>query len=256
MIDRRTDPKADTGLFELVYRQNFPKTPPYLGMNLAVRGRKIFRMKSKSKQEKKEEKKKRDTILVGQKRREIIKNKFIPDNNILKTFPKSVKGPEAYKGPLIQDLIEELHKTFTYSDDNGIDFVPALPTISGKKEDKLDTVSDKKGTAKPKSKTNHQSSSNRKLSVKENDGEGKKLVRSRPQQLLSGWNGVKLTNFKDTWEQQTISILKGKNVFSNFPVSDTNKNFLANDDYFDLNKLLPQINEEGKVRGSDVRGNV
>ncbi|XP_019868015.2 tubulin glycylase 3A [Aethina tumida] len=139
VIDRRTDPKADTGLFELVYRQNFPKTPPYLGMNLAVRGRKIFRMKSKSKQEKKEEKKKRDTILVGQKRREIIKNKFIPDNNILKTFPKSVKGPEAYKGPLIQDLIEELHKTFTYSDDNGIDFVPALPTISGKKEDKLDT---------------------------------------------------------------------------------------------------------------------
>lgn len=43
VVDKRKDPNADTGLFELIYKQNYPRTPPYLGMNLSVRGRKIFK---------------------------------------------------------------------------------------------------------------------------------------------------------------------------------------------------------------------
>ncbi|KAE8742745.1 hypothetical protein FOCC_FOCC011672, partial [Frankliniella occidentalis] len=41
VIDRRADRNADTGMFELVYRQQIPPPPPYLGMSLSVRGRKI-----------------------------------------------------------------------------------------------------------------------------------------------------------------------------------------------------------------------
>lgn len=48
MIDKKKDPNADTGLFDLIYKQNYPRTPPYLGMNLSVRGRKIFRGRARA----------------------------------------------------------------------------------------------------------------------------------------------------------------------------------------------------------------
>lgn len=41
MIDRRNDPKADVGNFELIYRQNIPPTPAYMGLNLIVKGKQI-----------------------------------------------------------------------------------------------------------------------------------------------------------------------------------------------------------------------
>lgn len=41
VIDKRLDRNASTGMFELIYRQHMPLVPPYLGMNLSVRGTKV-----------------------------------------------------------------------------------------------------------------------------------------------------------------------------------------------------------------------
>ncbi|XP_052864099.1 tubulin glycylase 3A [Anopheles cruzii] len=41
VIDRRTDPNAPTGSFELIYKQIIPKTPAYMGLNLQLRGHRI-----------------------------------------------------------------------------------------------------------------------------------------------------------------------------------------------------------------------
>ncbi|KAH8410173.1 hypothetical protein KR009_007655 [Drosophila setifemur] len=42
VIDRRTDPKADMGNFELAYRQVVPPTPAYMGLNLYVKGKQLI----------------------------------------------------------------------------------------------------------------------------------------------------------------------------------------------------------------------
>ncbi|KAH8325743.1 hypothetical protein KR067_006522 [Drosophila pandora] len=42
VIDRRTDPKADMGNFELAYRQVVPPTPAYMGLNLYVKGKQMI----------------------------------------------------------------------------------------------------------------------------------------------------------------------------------------------------------------------
>ncbi|XP_043662853.1 tubulin glycylase 3A [Drosophila teissieri] len=42
VIDRRTDPKADMGNFELAYRQVVPPTPAYMGLNLFVKGKQVL----------------------------------------------------------------------------------------------------------------------------------------------------------------------------------------------------------------------
>ncbi|KAH8298119.1 hypothetical protein KR018_007020 [Drosophila ironensis] len=42
VIDRRTDPKADMGNFELAYRQVVPPTPAYMGLNLYVKGKQLL----------------------------------------------------------------------------------------------------------------------------------------------------------------------------------------------------------------------
>ncbi|XP_067620997.1 tubulin glycylase 3A [Eurosta solidaginis] len=41
VIDRRMDPKADMGKFELIYRQVVPPTPAYMGLNLFVKGKQV-----------------------------------------------------------------------------------------------------------------------------------------------------------------------------------------------------------------------
>uniref|UniRef100_A0A1A9W5H6 Tubulin glycylase 3A n=1 Tax=Glossina brevipalpis TaxID=37001 RepID=A0A1A9W5H6_9MUSC len=41
MVDRRMDPKADVGNFELIYRQIIPPTPAYMGLNLCVKGKQL-----------------------------------------------------------------------------------------------------------------------------------------------------------------------------------------------------------------------
>ncbi|KAH8244354.1 hypothetical protein KR026_007485 [Drosophila bipectinata] len=42
VIDRRTDPKADMGNFDLAYRQVVPPTPAYMGLNLYVKGKQMI----------------------------------------------------------------------------------------------------------------------------------------------------------------------------------------------------------------------
>ncbi|XP_075212930.1 tubulin monoglycylase TTLL3-like [Lycorma delicatula] len=50
VVDRRHNKQADTGMFELVYKQQVVPSQPYMGMNLTVRGTKIQRSpKSKRK---------------------------------------------------------------------------------------------------------------------------------------------------------------------------------------------------------------
>lgn len=41
VIDRKIDKNADTGMFELVYKQIIPPPQPYMGQNLVVRGIKV-----------------------------------------------------------------------------------------------------------------------------------------------------------------------------------------------------------------------
>ncbi|KAH8279933.1 hypothetical protein KR054_011333 [Drosophila jambulina] len=46
VIDRRTDPKADMGNFDLAYRQVVPPTPAYMGLNLYVKGKQVLQKAS------------------------------------------------------------------------------------------------------------------------------------------------------------------------------------------------------------------
>lgn len=43
VTDKRVDKDADTGMFELAYRQQVSNPQPYMGMNLTVKGNRIAR---------------------------------------------------------------------------------------------------------------------------------------------------------------------------------------------------------------------
>ncbi|XP_077299177.1 tubulin glycylase 3A-like isoform X2 [Arctopsyche grandis] len=43
VIDRKSNPDANTGMFELIYKQVVPRAPAYLGLSLSVSGKKIFK---------------------------------------------------------------------------------------------------------------------------------------------------------------------------------------------------------------------
>lgn len=46
-MDKRDDKDAPTGMFELVYKQNSPPAPPYQGVALGVKGRRMMATKQK-----------------------------------------------------------------------------------------------------------------------------------------------------------------------------------------------------------------
>lgn len=114
----------------MIYKQNYPRTPPYLGMNLSVRGRKIFRGRARSTKSdgkvyissrkiikkftnKSFFKEIRDKSLSNSKTlrpTEFIKAEVLGDSLASRTLPKLL-SPDVYSGPVIEDLIEELHKT-------------------------------------------------------------------------------------------------------------------------------------------------
>lgn len=106
-------------MYELIYRQNYPRPPAYLGMNLSVRGRRIFKVRSKSKKEKENNETKYN-------KREIIKAEYQDTALALKQVPK-ILSPDLYKGPVIEDLIEEIHHNYYNCGEHGVDFVPAVP---------------------------------------------------------------------------------------------------------------------------------
>lgn len=41
VLDRRTDQNAETGYFEMIFKQIIPKTPAYMGLNLSLKGQRI-----------------------------------------------------------------------------------------------------------------------------------------------------------------------------------------------------------------------
>lgn len=107
VIDRRKDPKADVGNFELVYKQVLPRAPPYLGTNLAIRGKRMlrnraFRIKLSSRTEKEKENN-------FQKKQSLMRAELLRKTTVLQKLPKIVQQ-DVYKGPVIEDLIEELQK--------------------------------------------------------------------------------------------------------------------------------------------------
>ncbi|CAB3379346.1 Hypothetical predicted protein [Cloeon dipterum] len=58
VVDRRDDKEASTGMFELIYKQNTPPAPPYQGVALGVKGRRM--MAQRQKRRKRRSKKKND----------------------------------------------------------------------------------------------------------------------------------------------------------------------------------------------------
>lgn len=160
-MDKRRDTSADTGLFELVYRQVLPRPPAYLGMSLSIRGRRIF----KAKKSKLKEQKDKDNKEKQEKKVDIVET-FVDD----RTSKVSTKhaSPNIYKGPIIGDLIEEISQKIS-KHSQGYEFIPALPQCS--------TPPTKRSAVKNervpnnnlhKNKTNTYNLSNRKQNVKEN----------------------------------------------------------------------------------------
>ncbi|XP_052747137.1 tubulin glycylase 3A-like [Bicyclus anynana] len=51
VLDRRFNPEADTGTFELAYRQFIPKAPAYLGLSLCINGKRLIKKTKERKHE-------------------------------------------------------------------------------------------------------------------------------------------------------------------------------------------------------------
>lgn len=125
VIDKRKDPKAETGNFELIYKQVLPRAPPYLGSNLSIRGKRLlktrpFRLKYQSKPEKEKENK-----LIFQKKQSLLRSDLFRKSSYLQKLPKIVQLETNYQGPVIEDLIDELQKCCNDANEEKIDFVEA-----------------------------------------------------------------------------------------------------------------------------------
>lgn len=91
MIDYRSDPKASTGNFELIYRQSIPPAPAYLGLNLCLKGTQVV-------------------IKNGAGRREkpkIDSRKSKPSRRLSHPISNALISPR----PLVIDFAEELATT-------------------------------------------------------------------------------------------------------------------------------------------------
>lgn len=197
-------------MFDLVYRQNLPRTPAYLGMSLSVRGRKLFKAKKSKKPEEQNKKSKKE-------KSEIIKNA-----DILPKYVKTMLSPKVYTGPIIHDFIEELQSYYD-SSDNGIDFAfPVNPPVKKKHSGtKNERVHKKININKSKS---NKSFIDRNVSVKENNLAApivpkNRLIKNDYLRLFDEWsaktNEEKLiTKTNGHWERDTSSILKGKTILA------------------------------------------
>lgn len=92
VVDRRLNPDADTGTFELAYRQVVPKAPAYLGLSLCINGK---RMIKKSKERKHEH---RSVTPIAPR---------IPSGDALSDKDQPV--PPEYSGPIITDFLTWLN---------------------------------------------------------------------------------------------------------------------------------------------------
>lgn len=92
VLDRRSNPDADTGTFELAYKQVVPKAPAYLGLSLCINGKRIIK---KSKERKHEHRS--VTPLVPR----------IPSSDVLSHADQPI--PSEYCGPIITDFLTWLN---------------------------------------------------------------------------------------------------------------------------------------------------
>lgn len=227
IIDKRRDPKADTGLFELVYKQSLPRPPAYLGMNLAVRGRRVFRNRNKS--QKKDKEKENDML---------YKAKEMRQSNLLETaaarlLPK-IRCDEQYKGPVIADFIEDLHHNLYTTDEIGVDFVPAVSPPPLKKKSHGNSKKERVLRGCYTRKTN----ANKNLSLprrrKSNESRNYKMAQSEI--LCNEWsnhnqmchvkNGVqKVEKIRNCYWERETSILAGRTIkLGDSRTVDFNKN--------------------------------
>ncbi|CAG9854394.1 unnamed protein product, partial [Phyllotreta striolata] len=247
VVDKRRDINASTGLFELIYKQNYPRAPPYLGLNLSVRGRKIFKTKSKSNHREKGDKEK---ALMRLRKHDFVKSEFMRDNNIAKLLPlPKLICSNDYSGPVISDFIEEIQKVATERV-CGVDFIPSTKSdphhqnfmnhhhiisrngsSNNKKIDRVLRSRDAAAVTKPKT-TDASTRHCRRRSVREKN----KPTTSRITCGTSNWTNLKLT-LADTAMllNGTKQLVKGTNVFT-----DINKNDYKclNLHVFDLNEML------------------
>lgn len=92
VLDRRYNPEADTGTFELAYRQTIPKAPAYLGLSLCINGKRLIK---KSRQHKHEP---RSTTPLAPR---------VPSGDTIAEPDQPV--PAEYNGPIITDFLSWLN---------------------------------------------------------------------------------------------------------------------------------------------------
>ncbi|XP_073941050.1 tubulin glycylase 3A-like, partial [Choristoneura fumiferana] len=93
VLDRRYNPEADTGTFELAYRQTIPKAPAYLGLSLCINGKRLI--KKSSRQHKHEP---RSTTPLAPR---------VPSGDTIAEPEQPV--PAEYSGPIITDFLSWLN---------------------------------------------------------------------------------------------------------------------------------------------------
>lgn len=251
IVDKRRDAKADTGLFDLIYKQNFPRPPAYLGMNLSVRGRRIFKNRNKLNKKEKENE-------IKCRNKDIIKAEQTNTAVIMQNLPK-ILSPDIYKGPVIADLIEDLQHNFYRCGEHGVDFIPTTPVTPAKKKSdhgtKNDRVSKSSCTVSDKTKTN---SVCRKQNVKENC---RKKFNKKQFRLTREWstsNKLFSSNICESqktdlaWKRETDSILKSKHLHKHSGESNTNKTITTPQSLSSLSlyNILPRFNVNSSTNGA------
>lgn len=95
VLDRRQNPDADTGTFELAYRQIVPKAPAYLGLSLCLNGKKLIKKPYK---ERKHEP--RNTTPLAP---------LEPSGDCKSPIDMEQPVPPEYTGPIITDFLTWLN---------------------------------------------------------------------------------------------------------------------------------------------------
>ncbi|XP_066587676.1 tubulin glycylase 3A-like [Prorops nasuta] len=130
IVDYRDDKTANTGLFELVYKQKMPTCQPYLGAALCIQGTRIA---------------------TGERRS--MTNLQDPRASLLSKSPTAIitkKKPmnQAHIGPMIVDLLEEIELQldkayYEYFETASSKFRQALPATAPAKSSKISTLLEK-----------------------------------------------------------------------------------------------------------------
>ena len=89
VLDRRYNPDADTGTFELAYRQVIPKAPAYLGLSLCINGKRLIKKTKERKHER-------------------HFTPIVPRVQSGDTIPDTEQPPE-YNGPIITEFLSWLN---------------------------------------------------------------------------------------------------------------------------------------------------